>query len=78
MAATVLHMADHRAIFVLPGPRSTVVFLASRGRQPRIAHERRFADAIEASAYAHDLSQRFRCTVVGPSDATGSGDALNG
>lgn len=78
MSATVLRMAKHRLVFALPDHAGTVVFLASRGRQPRIAHERRFTDATQASAYARDLSQRFRCTVVGPASATDSGDALNG
>ncbi len=73
MAATVHHMADHRAVFVLPDHAGTVVFLASRSRaDPQIAHRRVFADRTAAAAFARGLAERYETSVVGlPDDISG-------
>jgi hypothetical protein len=67
MEATVLHLADHRAVFVLPEQRGTVVFLASRGCTPRLAHESRFNHRADAETFALALAQHFGCSIVGMS-----------
>lgn len=74
MSAAVLWMADHRAVFVLPDSQGTVVFLASRGPTPRIAHERSFVSTADAASYARDLSTRFGCSIVAPPAADASGE----
>ncbi|MBT2185552.1 hypothetical protein [Sphingobium nicotianae] len=69
MEATVLHLADHRAVFVLPEQGGTVVFLASRGRTPRLAHENRFNQRADAETFARGLAQHFGCSIIGMSSA---------
>lgn len=70
--ATVLRMSDYRAVFVLPEGAGTVVFLASRGPCPRIAHERTFTSRPDALAYAGKLATTFGCRTIG-ADAVPSG-----
>lgn len=65
MGATVLHMAVHRAVFILPDDSGTVVFLASRGPSPRIAHEKKFVERSDAETYACSISEYFGCSTVG-------------
>jgi hypothetical protein len=69
MTATVLHLADHRLVFVLPDKGSTVVFMASRGPTPRIAHERRFTDPAKASVYGRDLAATYGVNIIGDANA---------
>ena len=76
---TVLRMSDCRAIFVLPEGASTVVFLASRGRRPRLAHERSFPCRAAALAYADELAAIYGCCVVGATAMPGGpGHLANG
>lgn len=69
MSATVLHLSDYRAVFVLPEGTGTVVFLASRGSPPKIAHERRFDALASAMGIARELSTRFGCSIIAPRPA---------
>lgn len=71
----VITLADYRAVFLLPEGDGWTVFLATRGRTPRIAHERSMTDLASARAYAADLVATFGCRVLGATLAFQSEDA---
>lgn len=74
MSAAVLQMADWRGIFVLPGHAGTAVFMATRGKVPKLAHERTFPDGAEALDYARHLSTTYGCSIIAPATAAASGE----
>jgi hypothetical protein len=64
VTARIIYMRDYRAVFVLPGVSGISVFMASRGRPPRIAHERVFAQPTDAETYAEQLAAAYDCDVI--------------
>jgi hypothetical protein len=59
---------------VLPGRDGTAVFMATRGKVPKLAHERTFSHGSDPLSYARQLSTRFGCSIIAPPAAIASSE----